>query len=178
MQKSEKEVENLKNDLKTLNHSTIEEGSTRDIFELSKIVQEVTRQWWRRCSGTVCCKDMSSASRVVGSSLRSTYVTACDVEKSSASAASDNAVAGELELLMTSFSWDDRASRCISQKLTSQLHLQPPLMMLLLKRLLLVDDYSDISVCRPVHSAKWGRNGTWQSKVVEVVGLSDDVFQI
>jgi len=44
MQKSEKEVENLKNDLKTLNHSTIEEGSTRDIFELSKIVQEVTRQ--------------------------------------------------------------------------------------------------------------------------------------
>jgi len=42
MQKSEKEIENLKNDLKTLNHSTIEEGST--IFELSKIVQEVTRQ--------------------------------------------------------------------------------------------------------------------------------------
>jgi len=44
MQKSENEVENLKNDLKTLNHSTIEEGSTMDIFELSKIVQEVMRQ--------------------------------------------------------------------------------------------------------------------------------------
>ena len=38
MQKSEKEIKNLKNDLKTLNHSRIEEGSTMDIFNLSKIV--------------------------------------------------------------------------------------------------------------------------------------------
>jgi len=33
-----KKIENLKNNLKTINHSTIKEGSTMDIFDLSKIV--------------------------------------------------------------------------------------------------------------------------------------------